>query len=121
MSKEPSTCGLTSKLRRLRTGTVQLSSKLHGSEIFYPDIEEEINVVRQFDKTLKYLTFKYNGYKMFIRCTSSVSQHCIPSHHAKYDRYHFNFDMSDLLSLPVSLSMSCLHYQSKISSKERHK
>lgn len=34
-------------------GTFQLSAKLHGLEIFYPDFE----VVHQFDKTLKYLTF----------------------------------------------------------------
>lgn len=34
-------------------GTFQLSAKLHGLEIFYPDFE----VVHQFDKTLKYVTF----------------------------------------------------------------
>lgn len=53
-------------MSRLKTATreeisVQLSLKLHGSEIFYPDIEEEINVVRQFDKSLKYVTYKINS------------------------------------------------------------
>lgn len=53
-------------MSRLKTATrgeisVQLSSKLHGSEIFYPDIEEEIKVVRQFDKSLKYVTYKINS------------------------------------------------------------
>jgi hypothetical protein len=38
--------------------TVQISAKLNGSEVFYPDIEEEIDVVRQFDASLKYVTFK---------------------------------------------------------------
>jgi hypothetical protein len=27
-----------------------ISAKLHGSKVFYPDIEEEVDVVRQFDK-----------------------------------------------------------------------
>lgn len=34
-------------------GTFQLSAKLHGLEKCYPDFE----VVHQFDKTLKYVTF----------------------------------------------------------------
>jgi hypothetical protein len=33
--------------------TVQISAKLNGSEVFYLDIEEEVDVVHQFDASLK--------------------------------------------------------------------
>ena len=40
------------------TVDVGVSSKLTGSEIFYPDMDEAIEVVKNFDKDLKYVTFK---------------------------------------------------------------
>jgi hypothetical protein len=51
--------------------TVQISAKLNGSKVFYPDIEEEVDVVSQFDASLKYVTFKISSRK----CVDSVPRH----------------------------------------------
>jgi hypothetical protein len=53
--------------------TVQISAKLNGSEVFYPDIEEEVDVVCQFDASLKYVTFKISSRK----CVDSVLRQCV--------------------------------------------
>jgi hypothetical protein len=46
---------------------------LNGAEVFYPDIEEEVDVVRQFDASLKYVTFKISSRK----CVDSVPRQCV--------------------------------------------
>lgn len=47
-----------STLGKADTVEVCVSSKKDGSEVFYPDYNERIEVIKQFDKTLKYVTFK---------------------------------------------------------------
>ena len=34
----------------------------YGSEVYYPDFEESVDIVKQFDEELKYVTFKINQY-----------------------------------------------------------
>ena len=47
---------------------VCLSSKKDATEIFFPYYKEKIDVIKQFDKSLKYVTFKITKFSTECRC-----------------------------------------------------
>ena len=55
-------------LGKADTVTVCVSAKMNGSKMFYPDFEEPADIVKLFDKELKYVTFKVNQYNQPQQC-----------------------------------------------------